>query len=122
MSVSTSVLIVDDESTLCDVLALYFEMEDFIVFKASNGNEAIEVLKQHPEITFVLSDVRMPDGDGVFLLNQVKQNSPAINMVMLSGFTESLESDLIKSGALALFAKPTDPRKLIDFVKSKIAK
>lgn len=122
MSNNVCVLIVDDEPTLCEVMSLYFEMEDFIVLKAFNGKEAIEVLKEHPEIKFVISDVRMPDGDGVFLLKHVKKHcSPDIHMILLSGFTGNLEAELKELGALALFSKPSEPRLIVEFVKSKIA-
>jgi DNA-binding NtrC family response regulator len=119
MSNSITVLIVDDEPTLCEVLSLYFEMENFHVFKASNGMETIEVIRAHPEINYVISDVRMPDGDGLFVLKFVKQNCPEIKVILLSGFTGNLEEELVALGALALFPKPTDPRKLIEFVKKQ---
>ena len=121
MSKSTCILVVDDEPTLCDVLALYFELEGFKVLKSSNGFEAIEVLKNNTDIDFVVSDVRMPDGDGLFLLNYIKKNcSPRIKIIMLSGFTSILEDELKNLGALALFPKPTEPRLLVEFVKSQI--
>lgn len=120
MSNAIVVLIVDDEPTLCDVLTLYFEMENFTVLKANNGKEAVEVLKAHPEINLVISDVRMPDGDGVFVLNYVKQHCrPEIKVILLSGFTSNLEEELLEQGAIALFPKPTDPRKLIAFVRQQ---
>jgi two-component system response regulator HydG len=115
------VLIVDDEETLCDVMALYFEMEGFKVIKAYNGFEGIEMLKNNPEIKVVISDVRMPEGDGVFLLKYIKEKCPLdMKTIMLSGFTGNLEEELIEMGALALFPKPTEPRALIEFVKSKL--
>lgn len=123
MSKALVVLIVDDEPTLCDVLKLYFEMENFKVLKASNGTEAVEVIKAHPEINFVISDVRMPDGDGIFVLKYVRQNCPPeMKVILLSGFTGTLEEELLELGAIALLPKPTDPRKLIEYVRKQSEK
>lgn len=121
MNNAISVLIVDDEIYLCDLLGLFFEIEGFRVLKALNGSEAIKVIKEEPSINFVISDVRMPEGDGVFLLNYVKQNcSSEMQVILLSGFTDYSEEELLKMGASAFFAKPTNPCTLADFVRSKV--
>lgn len=122
MSKTISILIVDDEPTLCDVLALYFELENFKVLKANNGLEAIEILKINPEIKFVISDVRMPNGDGLYLLKYIKANcNSEMKVVMLSGFPGDLEKEILELGALALFPKPTEPRLLVNFVNSQLS-
>lgn len=120
---SNSVLIVDDEVALCELFAIYFEMEGFKVLQANSGNEAIEVLKKHPTINFIITDVKMPDGDGVFLLKYVKQNCPPeLKIIMLSGFTDYPEDEFSNMGAAAFFSKPADPSALVAFVKSIIIK
>jgi DNA-binding NtrC family response regulator len=114
------VLFVDDEIDICNKLALSFELEDFKVFTAHSGNQAIEVLRNNLDINFIISDVRMPDGDGLFLLEYVKKNKANIPIVMLSGFAESSEDELKEKGAIALISKPTNIDQLIDFVRNKI--
>ena len=121
MKNSNCILIVDDEIALCEILSIFFEMEGFKVFKANNGKEAIKVLEAQSSICFVISDVRMPDGDGVFLLNYIKKKySAKTQVILLSGFTDYSEENLLKLGATAFFSKPIDARSLVEFVKSKL--
>lgn len=113
------VLFVDDEKDICEKLATSFELEDFKVLTANSGNHAIEVLKNNPDINFIISDIMMPDGDGLFLLNHIKQNiSTQLPIVILSGFSETSESELKKMGALCLIPKPTSVDELIELVRS----
>lgn len=114
------VLFVDDEIDICNKLAMSFELEDFKVFTANSGNQAIEVLKNNIDIKFIVSDVKMPDGDGLFLLDYVKKNKANIPILMLSGFAESSEGELKEKGAIALISKPTNIDQLIDFVRNRI--
>lgn len=115
------ILLVDDETEICEKLAASFELEDFKVVTASSGNEAVEVLRKNPEINFIVSDVKMANGDGVFLLNYIKKNlDKDMKIVMLSGYSSLLEEDFVKMGAIALKSKPTNIEGLIDFVKSQI--
>jgi DNA-binding NtrC family response regulator len=122
MNSEICILFVDDEIDICEKLAASFELEDFKVYTANCGNHAIEVLNQHPEINFVISDVKMPNGDGIFLLKHIKSVSPQIPVILLSGFTEKTEAELLSLGALALVGKPTDIDKLIEFVKQNRSK
>jgi DNA-binding NtrC family response regulator len=117
MNSEICILFVDDEIDISEKLATSFELEDFKVFTANCGNHAIEVLQQNPEINFIISDIKMPNGDGIFLLKHVKSISPQIPIILLSGFTEKTEAELLSMGALALLSKPTDIDKLIEFVQ-----
>jgi DNA-binding NtrC family response regulator len=117
------ILFVDDEEEICEKLAMSFELEDFKVLTAYSGKEAIQVLKDNSEINFVISDVKMPNGDGIYLLDYVKKNfAQYLPIVMLSGFSELSEDDLIKRGALGLLPKPTNVDDLIDYVKMNCLK
>lgn len=122
MSHKICVLFVDDEFDLCENLALAFELEDFKTLTTNSGESAIEVLKQNPDINFIISDVRMANGDGLFLLNHLRNNPHnKIPIVMLSGFTETSESKFIDLGALALLQKPIKVDILIEFVRSHLS-
>jgi DNA-binding response OmpR family regulator len=63
----------------------------------------------------------MPDGDGVQLLEFVSANFKKIPVLLLSGFTEKSEEELLKLGARKLLLKPTDIDSLISYVKSEIS-
>ena len=66
-----TILIVDDEIDLRDSIAFDYKRKGFNVLVASSGNEAFEIVKKN-KVNVVLSDVRMPDGDGIELLYNIK--------------------------------------------------
>lgn len=100
------VLVVDDEASsrqLCaDVLSgLGYECECV----ASSG-EAIAVL-DHGQIDIVVSDVRMPGGDGLSLLHVIKEQHPSVDVLMITGFATIPEAvEAVKLGAYDYLAKP----------------
>jgi DNA-binding NtrC family response regulator len=118
-----NLLIVDDEEQIRETIKTHFELDDYAVQTAASGNEALEiVLKSH--IDFIISDVRMPDGDGVFLLEKVREVKPDIPIiVMVTGFAEITREDAIKKGALDLINKPyslADMEELVMDARKKI--
>ena len=121
MNNNTRILFVDDEKDICEKLAYLFELEDFKTLTAFSGNEAIEVLNKTADIDFIVSDMRMPNGDGLYLLKYVTQNFPKIKMIILSGFSEVTEAEVIKLGAIVYLHKPNDVDTLIELVKSHCA-
>lgn len=96
----------DDEEPIRNVLKEHFELDDFQVFTAESGNKALEVLSKET-IDFVISDVRMPDGDGEMLLREIKELNNDIPLILLvSGFSELSREDAIELGALDYLTKP----------------
>jgi DNA-binding NtrC family response regulator len=115
------ILLVDDEVDICEKLAEAFELEDFIALTATSANHAIQVIKENPNIDIIISDVRMPDGDGLALLEYVKANlSSKLPLIMQSGFSEISKEEFIGLGAAAYLKKPTNIDDLIEFVKSML--
>jgi CheY-like chemotaxis protein len=72
------ILIVDDDIEILEILYNELVKYGFVVFKASSGKDAIEVLKKNTDINIVISDFRMPNGDGRFVLDYVHsmENKP----------------------------------------------
>lgn len=113
-----NLLIVDDEEGLREVLVMNFKMNGYNIFQASGGLEAIEIVKSN-RIDFIISDIRMPDGDGVFLLEKIREIDPDIPIiVMVTGFAQITREEIIKKGALDLLEKPYD----IELLESHIEK
>lgn len=114
-----TILIVDDEVDLREAIAFDFRRKKFNVLLASGGHEAFKMMEsQHIDV--VLSDVRMPNGDGIELLDRIKASDAFRPVVMLiTGFTDlSLEMAYDK-GVDAVFSKPFD-RKLLFAAVEKI--
>lgn len=111
---SFSVLIVDDEDEIREQLRIRFELEGCIVFDAGSGNAAFKVWKEHkPDV--VITDIRMADGTGEELLENLNLESPADRSVLIcmSGFSDLQTHTAFDYGADALFQKPFDLRALI---------
>ncbi|NNF00911.1 MAG: sigma-54-dependent Fis family transcriptional regulator [Pyrinomonadaceae bacterium] len=80
-----NILIVDDEPGYCSVLKVVFEQEGYAVSTASGGNEAMEYVTNN-NCDLIISDVRMPDMDGIGLLKAVREFSPDIRIVLMTAF------------------------------------
>lgn len=103
------VLVVDDEDDLRDGISQLLIVQGFTVLEARSGKEALGILDTDPNIVFVISDVRMPNGDGMYLLDEIRKRHPEIPVVLLlTGFSEHSEKDAINRGAIAMLSKPPD--------------
>ena len=103
-----TILIVDDEDTLREIVSMQIEEDGYNVLQAKGGHEAFKLV-QKAQIDLVISDMRMPDGDGEELLrsiNTLKENKPAF--IMLTGFSQLSKEDALKLGAKDMLAKPID--------------
>jgi HD-like signal output (HDOD) protein len=103
------VLFVDDEINILRALRRELFQSDFEVLTATSGPEGLEILKKE-KVNVVVSDVKMPDMDGIQFLKIVKERYPHINRVILSGFVEQslVVSSIIQGIATTYFAKPWD--------------
>ncbi|MBN2035347.1 MAG: response regulator [Chitinispirillaceae bacterium] len=80
-----SVLVVDDEQVICQLLEAFFSSRNYITRCAYNGVEALtRIAEQEPDI--VISDIRMPVMDGIELLRVVKEQYPRIKLVLMTGY------------------------------------
>ena len=122
-----TILFVDDEQPLREVMQDILELENFEVLTAGSGQEAIEIVRSNDSIDYIISDVRMPDGDGPALLkdvcehrNRVKSGIPV--MMLITGQSEMTREQAMQQGASDLMQKPLDEEKLIAKIKSDLAK
>lgn len=82
-----TVLFVDDEQRLLNSLKREFMDEPFKKLFANSGEEALELLKDN-KVHVIVTDMRMPDMNGLDLLREVKQKYPKIVRMVLSGYTQ----------------------------------
>lgn len=108
------ILSVDDELDLELLLTQYFRRKIrkgvYEFFFAHNGVEALEILLAHPDIDIVLSDINMPEMDGLTLLKKIKnRHNPALKVVMVSAYGEmSNIREAMNNGAFDFATKPID--------------
>jgi adenylate cyclase len=86
----TKILVADDETDLETLIKQKFRRQirehEYEFIFAANGNEAIKQLQQHSDVDIVLSDINMPEMDGLTLLTQLNEISPLIKAVIVSAY------------------------------------
>jgi DNA-binding NtrC family response regulator len=103
-----TVLVVDDEDDLREIFVDEFRAVGALVFEARQASEALEVLRRE-KIHVVLSDVRMPGGDGLSLMKSIDEEiRPKPLMYLCSGFAGHSDEEMKKIGVLEIFGKPFD--------------
>ena len=118
----SNILIVDDEQSYRQLLSLVFEPEGHSVLTAMNGREALEMLEVE-QADLIISDVRMPDMDGISLLREARELYPDIGMVLMTAFaTVDTARDAFKLGADDFIQKPFDVEELKMIVKKTLDK
>jgi DNA-binding response OmpR family regulator len=112
-----TLLVVDDDEVVRDLLRDYFSQHGFDVHLAANGGEARERLRQQaPELVFL--DVGLPDEDGLSLARFIREQLD-VPIVMVSGAGEPLDRIIgLEVGADDYVTKPFDTRELLARVKS----
>ncbi|MEA3231296.1 MAG: sigma-54 dependent transcriptional regulator [Thermodesulfobacteriota bacterium] len=112
------ILIAEDEIDLRHGLKRMITMEiKCEAFTAANAHDAIEIIRQNA-IDLLLSDIRMPDMDGLSLLREVKKIDPAITVIMMTAFGSiELAVQAIKDGAYDFIRKPLDEKKLFHLLR-----
>jgi CheY-like chemotaxis protein len=108
-----TLLVVDDESDLRDIVASELEFMGANVYQAENITVAQEILAAHP-IDLIVSDIRMPGGTGIDLLRIVKEKNVSAPVILITGFADITLEEAFDKGAEALIHKPF---KLDDLIK-----
>lgn len=106
MSKPPRILVVDDDATACAVLAEVLMKAGYAVESAGGGAEAVEKGQQVP-VDLVLTDIKMPDMDGMAVLKRFRELSPETPVILLTAFG-AMESaiEAIKCGAYDYISKP----------------
>ena len=115
------VLVVDDNADARNSIRMLLEMEGFAVCVAANGREAIELHRRAP-VDVVLTDIFMPEKDGIETIHEIRASYPSVQIAVMSGSQkarlESLKIVARELGVSTFLLKPVDPRALIETVKA----
>ncbi len=115
------ILIVDDDPSLREFLEIFFLNEGYGVLCASDGTEALEILKKE-NVALVLTDMKMPEMDGLQLLRAIKEEHPGLPVIMITAFA-SLESavEAMNEGAWDYLPKPFQLEEVREVVEKALS-
>lgn len=103
-----TILVVDDEPMLNELLCRQIKKSGHLSLTAKCGNDALKLVETDPTVDVVISDVRMPNGDGVYLLEQCKAVRPELPFLLMTGYTDLPTAEAFAKGASTVLHKPFD--------------
>src|SRR5580765_6707024 len=117
-----NILVVDDEQSYRQLLSLVFEEQGNTIRTAMNGRQALDLLADEPA-DVIISDVKMPDMDGIDMLRAVRETLPDLGVILMTAFA-SVETarEAFKLGADDFIQKPFDVEELKLIVKKTLEK
>ncbi len=114
------ILIVDDELSMREFLQILLGKEGHETLTAANGNEAVKLVRDI-EIDLVISDIRMPEINGLDLLKEVKKKDSLIPVIMITAYASPEDAVLaMKGGAFDYITKPFKVNEIKDIIKTAL--
>ncbi len=114
-----NILVCDDDKDIVEAIEIYLQQEDYNVFKAYDGEEALKILETE-DISLLIIDVMMPKLDGIRATKKIRESS-SIPIIILSAKTEDSDKILgLNVGADDYMPKPFNPLELVARVKSHL--
>ncbi|WP_439862133.1 HD domain-containing phosphohydrolase [Pseudomonas sp. MBLB4136] len=119
---SATLLLVDDEENILKSLRRLLRQEPYEVLLANGGEQALEILAQHP-VDLVISDARMPGMDGATLLTEIQKRWPGCQRILLTGHADIATTiKAINEGQIYRYiSKPWDDDELRLIIRQALA-
>jgi len=122
MDKTARILVVDDDESVRKVLSLILEEEGYVVDTAENGKEAIEK-SESKFYNLALIDIRLPDMEGTKLLTAMKETTPKMVKVIITGYpTLKNAIETVNKGADAYILKPFNMDNVLETIKEQLKK
>ncbi len=115
----SKILVIDDEQRIRTTLREILEYENHIVELAADGPTALKMLSDRNDIEIVLCDIKMPEMDGIEVLERIIEMKTDVQVIMISGHgTVDAAVESIKKGAFDFIEKPLDLNRLLITIKN----
>ncbi len=117
-----TILVVEDEELLLDLLKEMLEDEGYRVLTATDGPEAVALFRAEKEhVSLVLSDMGLPSMGGWDVLHHLQSIKPSVKVILSSGFMDTkVRQDMLSAGARDFIQKPYMPEKVIQKIRETI--
>jgi two-component system chemotaxis response regulator CheY len=114
------VLVVDDEPDLRKVVRMTLEKAGYDVLEAEDGEKAIEEIQKGENsllLNLIITDIRMPNRNGIDVINYYQKEWPSVPLIVLTGFPDpDMSTVMLEHGVVDYLVKPVEAGKLIDSV------
>ncbi|MEM3623100.1 MAG: response regulator [Candidatus Bathyarchaeia archaeon] len=122
MDETARILIVDDDENIRKVLTTILEEEGYQIDSAETAKKAIEKTKKN-FYNIALIDIRLPDMEGIELLTKMKDTTPRMRKVIITGYpTLQNAIEAVNRGADAYIVKPFDMDKVLETIREQLKK
>jgi response regulator RpfG family c-di-GMP phosphodiesterase len=122
LAAPTRILIVDDDASVRDVISVLLQEEGYECRTAAGAEEALDIAAQEAP-PLVISDMKMPGRDGIWLLEAFRERFPETAVVMLTGYGDTEAAvDCLRRGAVDYLLKPPKLTDLIRAIERALAK
>ncbi|MBN1879807.1 sigma-54-dependent Fis family transcriptional regulator [bacterium] len=102
-----NILVVDDEKSMCDFLSILLSGEGYSVQSTSNPRAALSLIESGEKIDMVITDLKMPEMNGLELLNGIRESNPEILVIMITAYATTENAvEAMKRGAFDYLIKP----------------
>lgn len=113
-----NILIIDDEQSIRELLSDLLSLENHNVLTAADASQAVKILRSD-DIHLVITDVKLPDKNGIELISEIKQINPNIEIIVLTAFGTILDGvKAMREGAFDYIVKGDEDTKIIPLVRN----
>ena len=117
----SKILIIEDDISFCKLLEKFLSKNNYAVSIAFSAAEA-RLAIQNDKFDLILTDLRLPDADGIDLLAEFKTNYPQVPVILMTGYSEvSTAVKAIKNGASDYISKPFNPDEVLAVLTNALA-
>lgn len=119
---SKKILVVDDDVAFCTLLQTFLTKKGFDVTNSFTGKDASDILDK-TVFDVVITDIRLPDSDGLEILKRVKEKSFGTQVILMTGYTDIKTAvNAMKAGAFDYVGKPINPDELLHTINASLSK
>jgi len=115
------ILVIEDDAEVRDMVCKMLKDEEYEVVSAINGREGMELLRNESNIDLVITDILMPEKEGIETIRELKRDYPSIKILAISGGSRFLLHDFLRCakllGADLTLSKPFVKKDLLKVVK-----
>ncbi len=122
MEQTHTILLVEDEDRLRQILKKMLGMFNYEVFEAENGQSALSLLTtHHNQVDLIISDINMPKMNGTELFQNITEKYPHIRCLLTTGYLEEHEKESIKNmGVQGIIFKPYQVKEVLQMVQTSL--